>query len=100
MEFQVCTVDEAGPAANPALGPGANPALGPSPVINVHLSILTGAWTKNWFFVHEDLRREALAVALAAISSQRRVFAIFDPPNPGNDPYTKLYGLYLRSGWD
>jgi hypothetical protein len=98
MEFIVCTVEQAGPSAN--VDPVRNPAAGPSPVTNVNLSRIDGAWSNYWFWAHEDIRSQALAVALAAISGQRRVFAIFETPNPGNNPYTKLFGLYLmaRSG--
>jgi hypothetical protein len=84
-----CTVIQA--------GAGGDGSEGPNPVIYILLNDVAGSFVggaKN--FVAADLaKREILAVALAAITGQKRVQAVLDPPNPANNPYTFLYRLFL-----
>jgi hypothetical protein len=77
-------------------GAGGDGSEGPNPVIYILLSDVAGTFTAN--FVATDLaKREILAVALAAISGQKKVQAVLDPPNKPNNPYTILYRLFLLS---
>jgi len=85
----VCTVNQAGPAADGGEGP--------NPVVYVNLTAADGSFADYWFFVEDLAKREALAVALAALTSRRRVSATIETPHPGNSPYTQIYRLYLRS---
>jgi hypothetical protein len=84
-----CTVNEAGAAADGAEGP--------NPVIYINLTDTGGSFTNTWFYVSEPAKREVLSVALAAINGNRQVSATIETPRPGNNPYTNIYRLYLRS---
>jgi hypothetical protein len=85
----ICTVNEAGAAADGAESP--------NPVVYINLTDTGGSFPDSWFWVEEAAKREILAVALAAVTSRRRVNATIEPPHPGNSPYTQIYRLYLRA---
>lgn len=55
-----------------------------------------GTFANQWFYAAANSKNEMLAVALAAISSQKTVGCILDPPNAGNNPFTQIYRLYLN----
>lgn len=78
-----------------AAGPAADGAEGPNPVIYLNLTDLAGNFYQDWFFASDAAKREILAVALAAITTQKPVNATIDPPNPDNNPYTQVFRLYL-----
>lgn len=84
----ICTVNEAGAAADGAEGP--------NPVIYVNLTDTAGSFANVWFYVEELAKREILAVALAAITSRRRVNATLELPHSDSPPYKQVYRLYLR----
>ena len=56
-----------------------NPGM-PSPVISVTLTDSGGTFTQTVFSCADTGKREMLAVALAAISTQSPVSAFLDPP--------------------
>jgi hypothetical protein len=87
-----CTVNQAGPAAN-------NAGETPSPVIYLNLTDVNGSFSNTWFFAANICKKEMLAVALAAISTQSQVNAWLDPPvnpQPGQpQASTQCYNLYV-----
>jgi hypothetical protein len=87
-QWYVCDVNLAGPAADSSETP--------NPVIFLNLTDVGGAFTRYWFFADNVAKREMLATALAAISTNFRVSAALDPPNANNNPYTQCYRLYLN----
>jgi len=84
-----CTVNAAGPASD-----GAETV---PPTIYIDLTDNAGSFARQWFFAAANAKNEMLAVALAAISSQRTVSGALDPPNANNSPFTQIYRLYLNS---
>ena len=84
-----CTVNTAGPA-----GDGSET---PNPVIYINLTDSGGSFPASWFYAADSAKREMLAVALAAISGQKKVTCMGEGPNPGNNPYTRIDRLYLQN---
>ena len=68
----ICTVDAAQAETNLQ-----NP---PDSLITMVLSDTAGSFAKTGFQVPDEAKREFLAVALAAISTQSQVLAILDDP--------------------
>jgi len=66
-------------------------------LVYINLTAADASFADYWFFVEDLAKREVLAVALAAVTSRRRVSATIETPRPNNDPYTQIYRLYLRS---
>ena len=91
LQWFTCTVNQVGPAAD---GAGAETAI---PVIYVNLSDSSDSFSSCWFFAAEQSRREMLAVALAALNTGRTVSVCVQTPNPGNDPYTPCYRMYVNA---
>jgi hypothetical protein len=87
-QWYTCDVNLAGPAANST--ETANP------VIFINLTDTGGAFANYWFFADNVAKREMLATALAALSTNFRVSALLDPPNANNSPYTQCYRFYLN----
>jgi hypothetical protein len=83
-----CTVNEVGPASD---APETH-----SPTIYMDLTDLGGSFTETWFYAANSSKREMLAVALAAVSTQSQVRAVLDVPT-GQDvtPHPQCYRLYL-----
>ncbi len=86
-----CTVDSAGPFAS-----AATPNLPADPVF-LTLTDLGGAFQQRVYYAADSIKREILAVALTAISTQRQVGAFVAPPDPREDPrepsLTECYAL-------
>jgi hypothetical protein len=83
-----CTVNEAGPASN---APETQ-----SPTIYFQLTDLGGNFNNTWFFAANSAKREMLAVALAAISTQSQVRAEVDyPGGQDTNPHPQCYRLYI-----
>jgi hypothetical protein len=78
----VCQVVQAGVQADPA-------------GVLVLLTDNGGAFTNTWFSVPDAGKNQALAVALAAISTGNTVNVFCDPPQ-GNQP-TTCHIIYLRA---
>ncbi len=72
----LCTIDGASAGSN-NLQPPFNS------VAQVVLTDTQGSFTKTVFQAVDEVKREILAVALAAISNQAQVLAILDPPTAG-----------------
>jgi hypothetical protein len=88
--FGTCSVVQA--------GAGVDGGEGPNPVIYIILTDLAGSFPAGTqFYASDSGKREMLAVALAAISGQKKVTVIAQPPNPGNSPYTPIFRLYLQN---
>lgn len=83
-----CTVNQAGPVSN---APETQ-----SPTIYLELTDLGATFDHTWFFAANSAKREMLAVALAAISTQSQVRAEVDIPT-GQDthPHPQCYRLYI-----
>jgi uncharacterized membrane protein len=87
-EWKTCTVGWVGPAANSTDGP--------NPVVYIGLAPNDNSFDECWFFAADNAKTEMLAVALAARSLNRPVWAAIDPPNlPAYTPYTEIYRLYM-----
>jgi hypothetical protein len=83
-----CTVNEAGPASN-----GTETQ---SPTVYFQLTDLGGTFDHTWFFAANSAKREMLAVALAAVSTQSQVRADVDiPTGPDTNPHPQCYRLYV-----
>jgi hypothetical protein len=87
--LQSCIVNNAGPAAD-----SADPV---PPAVYINLTDSGGTFVNQWFYAAENSKSQMLAVALTAISLQTTVACVLDPPNPGNNPYTQIYRLYLNA---
>jgi len=88
-----CTVNQAGPAAQ-------NQSETADPVIYLQLSDLGGSFDHTWFFMADSCKKEMLAVALAAISTQTQVVAwVVPPPSPPapGGPSPECYNLYIAA---
>jgi hypothetical protein len=83
-----CQVLQAGPASD-----GSETA---EPVVYIRLTDSGQAFTGYWFFAAENSRNEMLAVALAALSTGKRVSAAVDVPVDNNSSYTQIHRLYLN----
>ncbi len=60
------------------------------------LRAVDGTFDWHWFLSADNLGREMLAVALAAIVSNRQVDAAMTLPDPPADPsWTRIQRLYL-----
>jgi hypothetical protein len=87
-----CLVNAAGPASDGLEAP--NP---PDLVTYINLTDQGGSFANKWFYAADNSKSEMLAVALTAISVQASVQVTLDPPNAANDPFTKVYRLYLNA---
>jgi hypothetical protein len=87
MPFFSCAVNEAGPAAD-----GAETS---DPVVYINLTDTLGGFTNQWFYAAEGSQNQMLAVALAAMNTDRQVEVAVDSPNAGGVPYTKVTRMYL-----
>jgi len=85
--WYTCVVTGAGPATD-----GTETA---DPVIYIQLTDVNNAFSNYWFYASENSRNEMLAVALAAMSTGKRVTAAADEPVSSNATYTRIYRLYL-----
>ncbi len=83
QEF-VCNVNQAGVADNPGGYP--------NPQVLLMLTDVGGSFDHAWVPVASSCRREALAVALAAISNGMTVNAWLVPPNSGA---AICYNIYI-----
>jgi hypothetical protein len=68
----ICTVDAAEAETD-----GQNP---PNSVVGVSLSDVGGSFAKTVFTAPDEVKREMLAIALCAISTQSQVDAVVDDP--------------------
>ena len=68
----ICTVDGAQAETNLQ-----NP---PNSLVTMFLTDTQGGFAKTGFQVPDEVKREILAVALAAISNQAQVYAVLDDP--------------------
>jgi hypothetical protein len=84
----VCIVQQAGVATSGAPTP--------NPGVLFLLSDTGGSFQNEWFYAANSGKKEMLAVALAAISTQSQVNAWCDPPVTGG-PSTECYNLYLTA---
>jgi hypothetical protein len=84
-----CTVNQAGVAGNGSETP--------NPVIYINLTDSGGSFAATDFYAADPAKNEMLAVALAAISGQKKVTAIGVTPNPGNYPITPVVRLFLTT---
>jgi hypothetical protein len=83
-----CTVNEAGPVSNATETQ--------SPTVYFQLTDLGGSFNFTWFFAANSAKREMLAVALAAISTQSQVRAEVDvPTGQDTNPHPQCYRLYI-----
>lgn len=67
-----------------------------SPTVSVGLTDVGGSFGNTAFTVPDQAKREMLAVALAAISTQAKVYALLDPPAAGT-PWN-CYTLRIMTG--
>jgi hypothetical protein len=65
-------------------------------VIYLDLTDLGGSFAQTWFYAANTSKKEMLAVALAAISTQSQVRAVLDIPT-GQDvtPHPQCHRLYI-----
>lgn len=77
--YRLCTVDQAGAYAGDVLDGPPDASYNPGGLY-VILTDVGGAFEKQFFYFDKAWPREMLAVALAAISTQRQVGAIVDMP--------------------
>jgi hypothetical protein len=87
-QIYVCVVN--------AVGPVVDAPETPSPSVYVNLTDMGGSFDHTWFFAANNCKREMLATALAAISTQSQVRAALDTPT-GQDvtPHPQCYRLFL-----
>lgn len=83
-----CNVNEVGPVVD-----GTETA---SPTIYLNLTDTGGSFDHTWFFAANNCKREMLATALAAISTQSQIRAVLDVPT-GQDtiPHPQCYRMYI-----
>ena len=74
----ICTVDRAGASVG-----GGNT---PDNAVFLILTDTNGSFQKGFFYAADTVKNQMLAVALAAISNGRQVFAVVDPPDNSNKP--------------
>lgn len=67
-----------------------------SPIITVTLAAVNGSFIPTLFRVPDIAKREMLAVALAAISTQSQVSALVDDPSQPNAEY--CYTMQILAG--
>jgi hypothetical protein len=87
MPWYKCTVNEVGPATDGTETP--------PPVMYLNLTDQAGSFTGAWFYAANGGQASMLAVAIAAMNSNRPLQVGADAPNPGNSPYTAISRLYL-----
>lgn len=93
MAFATCVVNNAGPAVD-----GGIAGITPDPQINIQLTDTGGSFTGGtWFYAADVGKMAILAVAITAMTSGRTVGVSFVAPNPGNNPFTEIYGMYLQA---
>ena len=93
MAFATCNVNNAGPAVG-----GGISGITPNPQINIQLTDLAGSFPGGtWFYAVDVGKTAILAVAIAAMTSGKTVGVSFLAPNPGNSPFTEIYGMYLQA---
>jgi hypothetical protein len=91
MPLFICTVNEAGPAADGTETP--------PPVVYIKLSDQADppAFSGQWFYAAVNSKEEMLAVALTAISTGSSVSADAVQPNAGGQPYTEISRLFVQT---
>jgi hypothetical protein len=86
-----CNVNQVGPVAD-----ASDASETPSPTIYLNLTDVAGTFDHTWFYAANNAKREMLATALAAISTQSQIRAALDIP-AGQDvtPHPQCYRLYI-----
>jgi hypothetical protein len=92
MAYATCVVNFAGPAVD-----GGISGITPDPQINIQLTDTGGSFGGTWFYAADVGKTAILAVAIAAMTSGKMVGVSFVAPNPGNNPFTEIYGMYLQA---
>jgi hypothetical protein len=85
--YYTCSVNRAGPVAD------ASDTT--RPAIYLNLTDDSGTFDNQWFVAAENARAEMLAVAVAAITYDKKVNAVLVPPGSGGSPFTPVLRLYL-----
>lgn len=89
MAWFTCTVNSTGPASDATDTP--------PPVIYINLTDQGGSFADQWFYAAENSKQQMLAVALSAMTLGASVQMGGAPPNPNNNPFTRVDRLYLNA---